>query len=194
LYRNLRQTDAFGTGHNAYRITVRQLESLIRLSEALARVHCEDLVHPKYVREAYRLLQKSIIHVEQDDVALDDAPIDPPRQPVEEETPPQRRVTRIDRDNFDKIQDALVYKIRSQEEDTELMTRSQLVDWYLDQQMEEFTTPEERNVGRRLVSKVIRYLCTKDEVLIELRTIQDMDDDAVEQDPIVTVHPNYVQD
>ena len=71
-YRKLRQGDTMGRSRTAYRITVRQLESLIRLSEALARLHCDDLVRPSYVREAFRLLRKSIIHVETEDVTFDE--------------------------------------------------------------------------------------------------------------------------
>ena len=71
-YRKLRQGDTMGRSRTAYRITVRQLESLIRLSEAHARLHCDDLVRPYNVREAFRLLRKSIIHVETEDVTFDD--------------------------------------------------------------------------------------------------------------------------
>ncbi|KAG5193120.1 maternal DNA replication licensing factor mcm6-like protein [Tribonema minus] len=71
-YRALRQNDSLGRNRAAYRITVRQLESMVRLSEALARLHLDDEVRPKYVREAYRLLRKSIIHVESEDVVLED--------------------------------------------------------------------------------------------------------------------------
>jgi len=71
-YRKLRQGDTLGRSRTAYRITVRQLESMIRLSEALARLHCENEVRPKYVEEAYRLLRKSIIHVETADVTFEE--------------------------------------------------------------------------------------------------------------------------
>ncbi|KAJ8086948.1 MCM DNA helicase complex subunit mcm6 [Marasmius tenuissimus] len=71
-YRILRQDDAVGAGRNSYRITVRQLESMVRLSEALARAHCTHEIKPAFVREAYSLLCQSIIHVEQDDIDFDE--------------------------------------------------------------------------------------------------------------------------
>ena len=41
---------------------------VLRLSEAMARLHCLDEVSPKHVKEAARLLNKSIIRVETPDV------------------------------------------------------------------------------------------------------------------------------
>jgi len=71
-YRKLRQGDTLGRSRAAYRITVRQLESMIRLSEAMARLHCDETIKPAYVREAFRLLKTSIIQVETNDVDVED--------------------------------------------------------------------------------------------------------------------------
>merc|ERR1711902_219699 len=71
-YKHLRQRDSSGNAKSSWRITVRQLESMLRLSEAFARLHCCEEVTARHVKEAYRLLNKSIIRVDQPDVDLDD--------------------------------------------------------------------------------------------------------------------------
>ena len=72
-YKELRSDDAQGgIGRNSYRITVRQLESMIRLSEAIAKANCVDEIVPSMVIEAFNLLRQSIISVEKDDVDVDD--------------------------------------------------------------------------------------------------------------------------
>ena len=72
-YKELRADDAQGgIGRNSYRITVRQLESMIRLSEAIAKANCVEDVTPSFVREAFHLLRQSIISVEKDDVEVED--------------------------------------------------------------------------------------------------------------------------
>lgn len=72
-YKELRADDAQGgIGRNSYRITVRQLESMIRLSEAIAKANCVDDVTPNFVKEAFNLLRQSIISVEKDDIEVED--------------------------------------------------------------------------------------------------------------------------
>jgi DNA replication licensing factor MCM6 len=69
-YKKLRQRES--SNKSAWRITVRQLESMIRLSEALARMHLSEEVRVEHVQEAFRLLSKSIIRVEQPDIQFED--------------------------------------------------------------------------------------------------------------------------
>lgn len=78
-YKELRADDAQGgVGRNSYRITVRQLESLIRLSEAIAKANCIEEITPDFVDEAFNLLRQSIISVEHDDVEMDEDEEDAP--------------------------------------------------------------------------------------------------------------------
>jgi DNA replication licensing factor MCM6 len=74
-YKRLRTDDAAPGSSTAYRITVRQLEALVRLSEALARLHLRDEVSRTDVKEAFRLVKNSIVHVESPDAELADEDI-----------------------------------------------------------------------------------------------------------------------
>ncbi|XP_035525919.1 DNA replication licensing factor MCM6 [Morone saxatilis] len=85
-YKRLRQRDGSGgVSKSAWRITVRQLESMIRLSEGMARMHCCDEVQPKHVKEAFRLLNKSIIRVETPDINLEQEDEMEEEEPQEED-------------------------------------------------------------------------------------------------------------
>lgn len=50
---------------------------MIRLSEAMARLYCKDEVQPKHVKEAFRLLNKSIIRVETPDIDFEEDQLQP---------------------------------------------------------------------------------------------------------------------
>jgi len=44
----------------------------MRLSEGMARLHCDDKIRPAYVKEVCRLLKESIIPIKKLDLELDD--------------------------------------------------------------------------------------------------------------------------
>jgi DNA replication licensing factor MCM6 len=71
FYERLRQADALAASQSAYRVTVRQLESMIRLSEALARLHLDTEVSARYVVEAYALIRKSMKRIDIGDLEFD---------------------------------------------------------------------------------------------------------------------------
>ncbi|MCL7038746.1 hypothetical protein MKW94_024557 [Papaver nudicaule] len=71
-YVALRRGDTAPGGRVAYRMTVRQLEALVRLSEAIARSYLELQVKERHVRVAVRLLKTSIISVESSEIDLSD--------------------------------------------------------------------------------------------------------------------------
>eukprot|EP00878_Enallax_costatus_P008872 GHUV01009274.1.p1 GENE.GHUV01009274.1~~GHUV01009274.1.p1 ORF type:complete len:441 (+),score=237.04 GHUV01009274.1:235-1557(+) len=71
-FKRLRGDDAAPGSHSAYRITVRQLEALVRLSEAMARVYLSPVVTGEHVAEAAKLLKASILKVDVSDLNMDE--------------------------------------------------------------------------------------------------------------------------
>lgn len=185
-YKELRANDSGGVGRNSYRITVRQLESLIRLSEAIAKANCVDDVTESMVIEAFNLLRQSIISVERDDVDVDDeeednneakaqAPNgdasmadadDAQDDPAGDSQPHQRATpattaprTKITFEKFARMQHALATRIRDNEEEAgEGIEHKELVQWYLEEQEDELQSTEELQAEMKLVSKVLKRL------------------------------------
>ncbi|GMH34372.1 hypothetical protein BSKO_02206 [Bryopsis sp. KO-2023] len=71
-YTALRQSDSVPGSKSAYRITVRQLEAVVRLSEALARLYVTEEITVEHVKEARRLLENSINTLDTPDMVLED--------------------------------------------------------------------------------------------------------------------------
>lgn len=119
-----------GVTRSSWRITVRQLESMIRLSEAMARMSCSDEVLPKHVQEAFRLLNKSIIRVETPDIDFDDEQMqaeglmdgdeDPITNPLEEGKEVKSAVTttkvRVPYEEYKTIANLLILYLRQLED------------------------------------------------------------------------------
>lgn len=166
-YLQLRQDDAGGSvGRNSYRITVRQLESIIRLSEAIARANCRTEIIPAFVREAYSLLRQSIIHVEKDDIAIDEAEDDDVPEYAEPAESQSRR--RITYDQYMQYVNLLVLHVNAVERETQRgISRSALIEWFLEQHEHEIETVQQLHEERALIDRVISKLI-KDGYLVEL--------------------------
>ncbi|KAG6461066.1 DNA replication licensing factor Mcm6 [Manduca sexta] len=205
----------------ACRVTVRQLESLVRLAEALAKMHCSSHVAPNHVHEAYRLLNKSIIRVEQPDIYLDeDEPQYEPSMDVDQEIPngtaetpatgdsgPKKKLA-LSFEEYKSLSNMLVVFMRKEEAEAETrgeessgMKKSAVVSWYLEQLVAQGHIESEDELLERktLVEKVIDRLMYHDQVIIPLSTTglkstQKSADQEVEDDPLLVVHPNYVVD
>lgn len=100
-YREMRKGDA-GGNNTSWRITVRQLESLVRLSEAIARLYAKDKVQGNHVREAAKLLSRSIVTVEMPDVEWEEEIADLNLDDMEENTNEEQ-----DKENINPAGDTL---------------------------------------------------------------------------------------
>lgn len=218
-YKELRANDAQGgIGRSSYRITVRQLESLIRLSEAVAKVNCVEEVTPKFVNEAYDLLKQSIVTVEKDDVEFDDddAPTarnnddedeemadrdregdSPMRDQGEDAQPaekPERQKTKITYEKYAKILNYVVQRIREDEVNQgEGVEQEDLIIWYLEQIEAELDTQEDLARERDLCSKVIKRMVREGMLLRITSSLENeaSTQQAGEGDKILYVlHPN----
>ncbi|XP_063369189.1 DNA replication licensing factor Mcm6 [Cydia amplana] len=219
-YTTLRQRDCGG----AWRITARQLESMIRLAEALAKMHCSGHVQPRHVQEAHRLLNKSIIRVEQPDIHLDeDEPQYEPSMDLDQDLPNctngttetpvngdsgKKKLT-LSFEEYKTLSDMLVVFMRKEEAEAETrgeessgMKKSAVVSWYLEQLVSQGAIEDEDELLERktLVEKVIDRLMYHDQVIIPLSTTglkstqKSATEQEVEDDPLLVVHPNYVVD
>lgn len=220
-YGHLRQRDTGTAGKGTWRITVRQLESMVRLSEAFAKIKCQSEVQVEHVREAFRLLNKSIIRVEQPDIHLDDededemlANMDVDMQ--EENIAPndqeggadeiaalQKKKMTLSFDDYKNLSNMLVLHMRQEETRMEIdennaegIRRNDLVEWYLEQIADEIESEEYCLERKTLIEKVIDRLIDTDNVIIPLYTTtlkdkQKQTDSDDVQNPLLVVHPNY---
>lgn len=216
-YKQLRANDVFGGGAGgAYRITVRQLESLIRLSEALARMHLDPIVRPKYVREATRLLRKSIIHIETEDVVLDDpvaetmteVPASPERLPSTSAshgaptTPAASSALRLPFQMYRLLANRVVLFLRSREAAGQIgVPENEIIQHMLRfrDETDEIQSEDELRLEAQRMRAVLHHMLNRDHILIQ---IQDQGSVALSQESqassgmnrLLTVHPNYVLD
>ncbi|XP_055908775.1 DNA replication licensing factor Mcm6 [Eupeodes corollae] len=198
-YGQLRQRDTGSSGRSTWRITVRQLESMIRLSEAMAKLECMNEVQVRHVKEAFRLLNKSIIRVEQPDIHLDDdedvglADVEMEEENetagAENGTEPatngdegtatvQKKKLTLSFEDYKHLMTMLALHMRKEEARCEIegtdsgMRRSEIVAWYLEQVADQIESEDELISRKNLIEKVIDRLIYNDQVIIPLKTTE----------------------
>ncbi|KAF3992536.1 hypothetical protein FT663_01401 [Candidozyma haemuli var. vulneris] len=217
-YKELRSDDAQGLGRSSYRITVRQLESMVRLSEAIARANCTEEITPTFVSEAYDLLRSSIIRVEMDDIQIDEDDGDGETMDVEEEEPnaeveevreglessyPARQErsqpkVSITYDKYVAMMNLIVKKVSDDDAaGGDGLTKEEIVDWYLHQKEDEINTEQEFHNERTLAYKVLKRL-DKDRILMSVT--HNLNEEALPEDEyereqqasrtVYIIHPN----
>lgn len=215
-YGHLRQRDIGSSGKSTFRITVRQLESMVRLSEAQAKMECSNEITTKHVDEAFRLLNKSIIRVEQPDIHLgdeeeqqnDEMEVDNNGDGHHEDEQTNKKTFSMTFEEYTNLSNMLVTYLRDEEmkciaagTDTEGIRKSELVQWYLEQ-IQDLLESEEDLIERKIiVERIVDRLINNDQVLIPLRTSElkqskkgetPMEEEESGDDPFLMVHPNYV--
>ncbi|KAI9713545.1 MAG: MCM DNA helicase complex subunit mcm6 [Bogoriella megaspora] len=211
-YKELRADDVQGgVGRNSYRITVRQLESMIRLSEAIAKANCVNEVTEAFVREAWGLLRQSIVRMDKDDVEVEDE-----EEEVEEDGPgadgdspmadgdapgrtsvtpatQQKEKTKITWDRYMGVVNKMVQRVNADAAATEDgVEEEELLVWYLEQKQNELEDQEAVEEERKLARKVLKRM-VKENILMQIRGdgLADESGSGLQQERIVYVmHPN----
>jgi len=201
FYRSYRQQDE--SEKKAYRFTVRQLESMIRLSEALARVHLDDKIRPKYVREAARLLKKSIVTVDQGNVEFNEAEEEENMELEveeekagendmdvdEEEKEEKAKKISITYENYMKMANLIVFHIRRTDPEQKTGVKQKEVEHYIMNTLfNELEDSDKLLEAQSQLSFTLERLITEDHVILIRREAQDPLERMLE------VHPNYDHD
>lgn len=197
-----------------WRITVRQLESLVRLSEAIARAHCDESIKPEYIRQASRLIEKTIVHVGRAEVDLEQKPTqvdeggdadmmydgEVESQRLESTQPTTQKVS-ISLATYKSMAEVLITKLRNESQRTDKdepgMLRSELVDWYLHQCVGEIATESELIKRKQLCEKVLDRLIKVDSLLMEVHDGEIIDPNeepsqkqSEVEDRLIIINPN----
>lgn len=182
----------------SWRVTVRQLESLVRLSEAIARGNCQQIVKKEYVVEAARLIKQTMVHVGSKEVDLNTASIpvnadvdeadqtggdrvvsqglyegeseSQPLEPSQQVASSGHKPYLISLSLYKAIGTILIQHCKEAWElDNKALKRSDLVDWYLHQCVAEISSEKELIEKRELCEKIIDRMVAADHKLIEYK-------------------------
>eukprot|EP00835_Amoeboradix_gromovi_P004378 NODE_337_length_10662_cov_0.497207.p1 type:complete len:850 gc:universal NODE_337_length_10662_cov_0.497207:602-3151(+) len=168
------------------RITVRSMESMIRLSEALARLHGQNDIHVEFAKEAYRLISSSMQEMKMEDVEFDMGEL---RQDSMTDIAPEKKIVKISGSRFNKLKEMIILKFKEYKEEEPMMLRSDLIAYMMEELEGEMGDVDEMVELERMIVCILKHLITKEKILIE-----DKMDSAGEiaEDPRIGLNPNMV--
>ena len=198
-----------GLGQNSsYRITVRQLESLIRLSEALARVECSEEISVEHVTEAARLLDSSILKIHKSEVDLNEfVPEEDPSKPAvppkssagmvvaaeQHEEEVKKKPSKMSAVEYDRYGQAIQLVLQAEEKreaagaESRGIRQGDLIEQVITKFLREVNSVEEYYDMERKARMVIERLMKVDRMMI---VSEDADSPNERK---LKIHPNYVR-
>merc|ERR1711972_371390 len=199
-YKKLREDRTYVRGSSG--VTVRQLESLIRLAESISRVHLDDKVRVEYVNEAFELQINTLKRPERDnidlnpDVAEEEAPAADAAQPDDDvdnanraeaaqHRPRRMKITYAD---YQRIGKMLAMHLAQQEDAGREVREDELIAFYMEKVENDIQTEAQLFEQQHLVQLIINRLIDKDRVIVVQRQ---SDDPMRPENRVLVKHPNF---
>merc|ERR1712151_1338978 len=172
-YKKLREDRTYVRG--ACGVTVRQLESLIRLSEAIARVHLSDKITADFVSQAFELqlgtlkrAERENIDLEEPDIAAD-VPEPEAAAPDSMSAPAKPKRAKITYQEYQRIGHMLTKYLADKEEEEVEVKEEDLIAWYMETVEEDIQNEAQLVEQQHLVQLIINRMIDKDRVILVYR-------------------------
>ena len=147
----------------------------------MARVHLEEYILPSYVKEASRLLKKSIINVDMPSVELDtfEERVNEERQRLHkdniemEESNVERQKIRLSGKEYEKIKNVIIHFVKELEKQEIKVRQKDIVDFYIEKILDSIENEEQAYEQSRNIMAVIERLVNNENILIVTEEHQD---------------------
>jgi DNA replication licensing factor MCM6 len=202
-YMQLRKR-SLDASNRSSRITVRQLESLVRVSEAIARIHLSSTVEEEHVKQAFELILSAQTEMHGKSMPAKvleaETPDEEDAGPVEGDLAPGAPVTRIRGKQtlkyaaYEKIAKACCLWLEQQEAAQCEVTEEDLIGWYTEEKLKQLgDDADEQDVidQQELITLVIQRLINKDKVILEVSASADPARPELRQ---IRKHPLFMPD